>query len=208
MIRRMVRTAAMKYGRLRSIWIRLCHPGGEEYAQYLKKFGGLHSMGAHCHVNTDAIITDPAYVRLGNNVLLSTCTLIGHDASVAVLGRAEGLSLDAVGKIDIRDNVFIGYGAIILPGVTIGPNSIVGAGALVTRDVPPFTVVGGNPARPITTWNALLEKVRRKSDAYPWASIIAERSGPFDPAVEPELVRLRTQFFYSTDNANTDAASS
>ena len=44
----------------------------------------------------------------------------------------SGVKLDAVGKIDIRDNVFVGYGAIILRGVTIGPNAIVAAGAVVT----------------------------------------------------------------------------
>ena len=47
----------------------------------------------------------------------------------------------------IRDNVWIGMGAVILKGVTIGENSVVAAGAIVTRDVPPNTVVAGNPAR-------------------------------------------------------------
>jgi maltose O-acetyltransferase len=47
----------------------------------------------------------------------------------------------------IGDNVWIGNRAIILPGVTIGAGAVVGAGSVVTRDVPPFTVVAGNPAK-------------------------------------------------------------
>ena len=53
------------------------------------------------------------------------------------------------GKIVIENDAWIGAGAIILPGITIGEAAIVGAGAVVTKNVPPFTVVGGVPARPI-----------------------------------------------------------
>ena len=49
--------------------------------------------------------------------------------------------------IRLCGNVWIGAGAIVLPGVTVGENAIVGAGAVVTRDVPPNAVMGGNPAR-------------------------------------------------------------
>ena len=51
--------------------------------------------------------------------------------------------------VRIEDNVWIGGGAILLPGVTVGDNSVIGAGAVVTRDVPANTVVAGNPARVI-----------------------------------------------------------
>ena len=51
--------------------------------------------------------------------------------------------------IEIKDNCFIGVRVTFLPGVTVGPNSIVGAGSVVTRDVTPNTVVMGNPARPV-----------------------------------------------------------
>ena len=55
------------------------------------------------------------------------------------------------GKIVVHDNCQIGLAAVILPNVTIGPNSIVGACSVVTKDVPPGTVVAGNPARVICT---------------------------------------------------------
>ena len=88
-----------------------------------------------------------AYVRIGSNVGLSACFLIGHDGAVAMLNRAYGVKLDAVGKIDIRDNVFVGFNAIILPGVTIGPNAIVPMLCPANSSEAPLTV---NPEDPST----------------------------------------------------------
>ena len=62
------------------------------------------------------------------------------------------------GVIDIRDNCFIGAGATILPGVTIGPNAIVAAGAVVNSDVPEGKVVGGIPARIIGDYESVKQK--------------------------------------------------
>ena len=53
------------------------------------------------------------------------------------------------GDTVVGNDVWIGYRALILPGVRIGDGAIIAAGSVVTRDVPPYTVVGGNPARPI-----------------------------------------------------------
>jgi acetyltransferase-like isoleucine patch superfamily enzyme len=57
----------------------------------------------------------------------------------------KGLNL----KVTVRDDVWIGYGAVILSGVTIGEGSIIASGSVITKDVPPYVVVGGNPARVI-----------------------------------------------------------
>ena len=57
--------------------------------------------------------------------------------------------LESARPIRIGDDVWIGGGAIVLPGVTIGDRSVIAAGSVVTRDVPPDTLVAGNPARPL-----------------------------------------------------------
>lgn len=61
-------------------------------------------------------------------------------------------------KIRILDNCFIGINVIIMPGVTIGPNSIVGAGSVVTKAVPHESVVVGNPAKILCTLTQYIEK--------------------------------------------------
>ncbi|HOS98441.1 MAG TPA: acyltransferase [Deltaproteobacteria bacterium] len=195
-MKRAWKTLAFRYKWLFRWYVRFWGIGNDEYAEYLRRTGYFHAMGRDCLINHDVSVTDPAYVRLGNNVCLSSCTLIGHDASIVVLNRAYGLRLDSVGKIDIRDNVFIGFGAIILPSVTIGPNAIVAAGAVVTRDVAEGDIVGGVPARPIGRVDALVRRLSEQTDAYPWADLIRRREGGFDPDMEPELIRRRVAYFF------------
>lgn len=186
------------------MYARIFRPGGGEWADYLRLHGQFRSIGKNVSINLDATITDPPYVRIGNNVSLSTCSLIGHDGVVAVLYDAYGARVDAVGKIDIRDNVFIGYGAIILSGVTIGPDAVVAAGAVVTSDVPSGTIVAGVPAKPIGKVDALLVKLQERTETYPWAELIKNRDGGFDARIEPELVRQRVAYFYDVDASPKD----
>jgi acetyltransferase-like isoleucine patch superfamily enzyme len=195
-LRKLLRHIAFKYGRGVSRWQAACHPPGEEWAAWLKLHGGFQAMGEHCSIQRNVVISDPAYVRMGSNVRLSGCTLFGHDGSVNMLNRAYGLKLDSVGKIDIQDNVYVGHGAIVLPGVTIGMNSIVAAGAVVNRDVEAFSVYGGVPARRLCGIGEMLDRIADKNVDYPWAPLIEQRDSAFDPAIEPELVRRRVEHFY------------
>jgi maltose O-acetyltransferase len=77
---------------------------------------------------------------IGPNVQIYTPA---HELQV----EARNRGLEVAKPIIIADNVWIGGGAILLPGVTEGRNAVVGAGAVVTHNVPPGTVVAGNPAR-------------------------------------------------------------
>src|SRR4051794_31854990 len=113
-----VRMIAYKTGRLRSAYIRLCQPSGREYAEFLRYRKVLHAMGDNCSVLVSTSFTDPHLVTLGNNVHFSTCALICHDGSVAMLNRAYNTIVEALGPIEIKDNCFIGYQAVILPNVT------------------------------------------------------------------------------------------
>jgi serine acetyltransferase len=100
--------------------------------------------------------------------------------------------------IDIKDNVFVGYGAIILPGVTIGSNSIIGAGAVVTKDVPEGQIVAGVPAVRIGYTEDLVVKLEQQTKELPWAKLIEEREGSYDVSLESELKKLRVKYFFGS----------
>lgn len=185
-----------KTGRGRWFYKKFCNPDGIEWARYLARWGSLHSVGTNVWINVGCNITDPMLVRIGNNVGLSDCTLFGHDGVIGLFANRYNVKLDSVGPVDIRDNCFIGHGAIVMPRVTIGPDSIVAAGAIVTRDVPPGVVVGGNPAKVICTIEELVRKLGDRCVNYPWMDMINEREGPHDPRLEPALMKMRVEYFF------------
>jgi acetyltransferase-like isoleucine patch superfamily enzyme len=191
------RKVAMRTGRLRGLYVRLCQPNGAEFADFVRRHGGLRAVGKHCSILPSTIFTDPHLVKLGDNVHFSTCTLICHDGSIAMLNRAYNTQLDAVGKIEIKDNCFIGYGAIVLAGVTIGPNAVVAAGAVVTKDVPEGTVVGGVPAHVIGTTEDLVKKMQADTDTLPWEGMIRQREYQWDSALEQQLLQKRLAYFFA-----------
>jgi acetyltransferase-like isoleucine patch superfamily enzyme len=117
-------------------------------------------VGRDVVIMPSARLTEPHLCVLGNNVRVGqNVILLNHDGAVVMLHRA-GLTqaVNAVGKIVLHDNVFIGMRSTIMPNVEIGPNAIVAAASVVTKDVPPNSVVGGSPAKFICTVDEYLEK--------------------------------------------------
>lgn len=106
------------------------------------------------------ILNEPYLVTIGNHCTISSGTVfITHDGATWLFrDELEYKDLKYYAQIEIHDECFIGARAIIMPGVSIGPNAVVGAGAVVTKDVAPGTVVAGNPASFICT----LEKYKEK----------------------------------------------
>lgn len=194
---RLLSQHALRRGRLLGLYRRLCKPDGFGWAEIVRRHAGLHAMGEQCFVNTNVTITDPAYVRIGNNVHLTGCTLFGHDGSINMMRQAYGIALDKVGKIDIRDNVFIGHQVIVLPNVTIGPDAIVAAGSVVTRNVPPGSVVGGVPAKVIGSVDAMVERLRGEMCELPWRNHPCLDHAYRGPST-PELDRIRVTHFFGT----------
>lgn len=118
--------------------------------------------------------SEPYLIKLGSHICISNkVSFINHDGGTWVFrNRPEYGTTIKVGTITIRDNCFIGYNATILAGVTIGPNSVVGACSVVSRDVPPNAVACGVPAKVICTVDEYAEKCKCK---YPeWTDRIAE----------------------------------
>ncbi|WP_264213265.1 sugar O-acetyltransferase [Leisingera thetidis] len=110
---------------------------------------GIHiTLGSNVYLNAGCTILDSAPVTIGDGTLLGPnvqiyCARHHKDRDL----RARGLEIAL--PVTLGKDVWIGGGAIILPGVTIGDGAIAGAGAVVTRDVPAGATVAGNPARPL-----------------------------------------------------------
>jgi acetyltransferase-like isoleucine patch superfamily enzyme len=106
------------------------------------EFGDQVDVGEFTHLRANGGI------RIGSRVLIAAHVTITTREHPVELPR-WGVTTDA--PIVIEDDVWIGAGAVVLPGVTIGRGAVVAAGAVVTAPVEPYTVVAGVPARPIKT---------------------------------------------------------
>jgi acetyltransferase-like isoleucine patch superfamily enzyme len=128
----------------------------EDYSMIANACGDV-IMGEKVLVGVGAKLTGP--ITLGNNILLAQNVLMSglnhdfEDPSVPIVN--QGFS---VAEIVVEDGVWIGGGAIITAGVHIGRNAVVGAGAVVTKDVPPYSVAIGNPAKVVKQYDFELKK--------------------------------------------------
>ena len=142
---------------------------------------GTHiEAGKNLFVNYNCTIIDVAKVTIGDNCQLAPNVAIytaGHPVHPATRN-----SLYEYGKaVTIGDNVWIGGNSVICPGVTIASNTVIGAGSVVTRDIPAWSVAAGNPCRVI---RAITEEDRRKLfrqediDDEAWADIVTHMEFP------------------------------
>lgn len=117
----------------------------------MRKLG--YKVGEQVYFPADLVISqnlvdDKSQLEIGNRVSIGprvTILLMEH----ANTSRVRSIMGVRMGRVKIKDDVWIGAGAIILSGVTIGECSVIGAGAVVTRDVEPYTIVAGVPAKKI-----------------------------------------------------------
>ena len=136
-------------------------PTAQGRVKWLRKHNKFAMLGEHVHYQPRKYPVAGDRVKIHNNVAIAAdVEFTDHDVIHWVFDGLEGKRTfkEYRGCIEIHDNCFIGAGARILPNVSIGPNSIVAAGAVVHRDVPPGTVVGGVPARVIGSFADIREK--------------------------------------------------
>ncbi len=110
-------------------------------------------LGQHTVINRDVLLDGRTGIQIGNNVSISEGVAIltlEHDPHSSTFAERGA-------PVRIGDRVFVGARALVLPGITIGEGAIIGAGAVVTRDVAPFAIVAGVPARPIGQREANLD---------------------------------------------------
>ena len=116
-------------------------------APFYANWGGHHThLGKNVYANFGLTLVDDTEIFIGDD------TMIGPNVTIATAGhpvllelRQEGLQYNL--PVHIGKNVWIGAAAVILPGVTIGDNTVIGAGSVVTKDIPADVVAVGNPCR-------------------------------------------------------------
>lgn len=120
-------------------------------------------IGTNCHIYGSIDDGHEFLVTIGDNVTLASgCRLLTHDGSTKKI-----LGYSRVGRIDIGNDVFIGAASIVLPNVKIGSRVIVGAGSIVTKDIPDNSIVVGNPARVVGTYDDYVEKTKKQFETLP-----------------------------------------
>lgn len=110
--------------------------------------GGMLLIGDHVFINQGVNICAERSMTIGNHVLLADLAAV-YDTDFHAVSPDRP---KRVSPVVIEDNVWVGRAAIVLPGVTVGRHSVVAAGAVVTRSVPSQSIVAGNPARVVRTF--------------------------------------------------------
>ncbi len=144
--------------------------------KYAKKIG-VNLVGEGQKFISTNFGSEPWLITIGSHVELSgNVTFITHDGAPWIFRKSDVFkkykSVKKFGKIIVEDNCFIGINTTILPGVRIGPNSIIGACSLVLQDVPPNSVVAGCPTRFICSVEQYGEKLLHSIQEYDESSLL------------------------------------
>ena len=142
---------------IRSILVKLhiISPPEIRMVELLRKKGVV--IGDNVHIYNSSVDGNyGASVTIGNNVTITGACILAHDASTK-----KALGYTKVGRVHIGNNVFIGYGSVILPETFIGDNVIIGAGSIVRGTVDSNSVVVGNPAKKVCSYSEYIDKNRQ-----------------------------------------------
>lgn len=169
-------------------------PSPQKRTSWLKRKNVFYNMGENCYYHTRDIPSEPYMLSLHNNVrVAANVRFITHDVIGVMVNKIPdykekyGRMKYYIGKIEIFDNVMIGANSVVLYNTKIGPNAIVAAGSVVTKDVPPNTVVGGNPAKVICSLEDFIVKRNKSAENQP------EKSDGIENVIS---------YFWKNDNSN------
>lgn len=124
----------------------------------------IHSIGENTFIMRKVSLVNPRNIRIGNNVIINKSVMLDGRGAELVIGNNVDIAQETniwtlehdvndpnhsvvAGEVVIEDHVWIASRVTILPGVHIGRGAVVASGAVVTKDVPPMTIVGGVPAK-------------------------------------------------------------
>lgn len=148
-------------------------------------------------------LTRPELISIGNNVDMNrNFTIMSHDyGSLVFLSKYKDF-INSSGKVVIGNNIYFGTNVIILKGVTIGDNCIIGAGSVVTRSIPSNSVAAGNPCRVLSSIDDYYHKRKDRAlkEAVEWVNAFFCRYGR-----HPQPKELREEFIYFTNKYNTSS---
>lgn len=156
----------MKKGLLKRLYIEISILIAKPYKRaelYRKYFGIKIGNGTSFFGRHNPFSSEYYLIEIGKNVTVGIgVVLLTHDGG-ARLFREEFPGINVFGKVIIGDNVFVGHEVIIMPGVTIGNNVIIGARSVVTKDIPSNVVAAGIPARVVKSFNDYKEGVLNRA---------------------------------------------
>jgi acetyltransferase-like isoleucine patch superfamily enzyme len=113
-----------------------------------REYGGSITIGSNCSINSFCHFSGNGGIRIGDNVLIATqCVLISANHSFDDITKPISSQGETRAPIIIENDCWLGAGVKVLMGVRIGKGSVIGAGSVVTHDVPPYSVVVGVPGR-------------------------------------------------------------
>ncbi len=132
--------------------LRMCGPGLFVHPNVSFYYPSNINIGSNVFINRGVFVMAPVPVSLGNNTLIGPYVVLNSGSHLYASRSTPITDQDhKYGPILVEDDVWIGAHVCVLPGVTLATGAVVAAGAVVTKSVDPYTVVGGIPAKPIAT---------------------------------------------------------
>lgn len=172
------------------IRLRLASP--EKRADLMRK--KFYFCGNNVKLYTHYFGTEPYLISIHDNVVCAAgVQFVNHDMSVFNVKRTMGwceIKLDKVGSIELFDNCFIGAQTILMPNCSVGKNSVVAAGSVVTKHIPENQVWGGVPAKYIMSIDEYAKHITETNNNYPWVE-----DGKFICSGEA-LIKARQDYFF------------